>query len=402
MKTPLFLCLCGLLAADAFAMQIFVRMPNGKNIALEVEANDTIESLKTKIQDKEGLAPDRQELVFAGRVLQDGRTLADYSVQKESTVHLMLLLGASEESSLAEIGQLSSIAMRTGNMVLHGLHGHPLDFRIKPGESRGLWLGGDWGVDSHDQGDGEIGLAEVGFAQRLGMSDIQLGAAIGRSWSDHDTQLGGFHEIRGAYLLGELIMPAEAFGSSAWLTVSGYYNLSDADTLRAYDSGSGIESSFGETDVDTWALRARLDWDAPVTLSGWELSPYLELAYTEARVDGFSEAGGSNPATYDSRSDHSMDARAGINLLRNINESLAWTAELGVAHQFDERNPNVVGDASGSAFNLGVADAEDTWAIGSVGIMAKTQAGTLNARLHGSTEGADSAAWFSMLWKYDL
>lgn len=301
--------------------------------------------------------------------------------------------------SLGAAASGASMALSAGGTVFNGAHSRPLDRRVDAGRKT-LWATGDLGRDDHGARDGDFGLAEFGGGVHTGA--VQLNAALGLTQATQAIEGGTEVEVGGSYLLVEGLLPiAGASREGGWWTVlSAYYHSGEADLTRAYINAGLPDSSTASPGVDTYGVRARLEWHRATTVWSTALSPYADFTYTRSELDAYTETGGGFPASVNAREEEATELRLGLDAARPVFEHARVLGTLEYVHRFQDEGASTSGEIIGLfGFNLPGAELKQDWLRLGLGLDARLAGGIGSVLVNATTEGEAPNGWVTASWR---
>ncbi|AWI81690.1 autotransporter [Parazoarcus communis] len=325
-------------------------------------------------------------------VLSNGRTY----IARVSSAGTGLITREDVAQSLGSVAAGSSMAMNSISTVINGANSRPLARRVANGQ-KAFWVAGDWGRDDHGNRSGDLGLTEIGGGMNFGVA--QLNMAVGHTWSAQELDLNGKANVEGSYLSVFGLIPLGANDDGGlWATIGAYGHWGNADLRRGYVvNGTSLESSKGSPDVTTWAVRARLDWENAFSAGNARFSPYADLSYGEAHLDGYTETGGGFPARFDSRTERNTELRIGVNAAVPVaSGAVKLLGQLEAAHRMEKNGSRTSGELIGLfSFDESGQDFDQDWIRAGVGIEGKLGAGKASLMLNGTTKGEALSTWLA-------
>lgn len=323
-----------------------------------------------------------------------GQTGSSVYYARVSGIGSGLVTLADVQESLYAAAHGSAMATSFATTAINGAHGRPLSRLVEAGQ-RTFWLAGDWGRDDHGSRSGDLGLAEAGLGYNFG--PLQVNVSLGQTWAKQRLTLDGRAKVDGTYLLAEALVPVTG---KLWATLGAYGHWGDADLRRAYLSAGLPDYSTARPAVQTWGLRARLDWDSLLQAGRANFSPYLDLTYSEARLGAYTETGGGFPARFDAREDRATDLRLGTNATYPLMGDLRLLGTLEAVHRFERTGARASGEVIGMfGFDLaGLRNKQDWLRVGG-GIEGPFAGGKATLSINATTQGGAPSVWLAANWQ---
>ncbi|WP_421854270.1 hypothetical protein [Oricola sp.] len=298
--------------------------------------------------------------------------------------------------SLADAGATSSSVLSNMNIQLNGAGSRPLDRRASPDRSI-VWATGDLGSLSQPGGNGNFGLVEFGGGHNFG--PVQINGTLGGARQSIGTALGGETELETLSAKLEaisLVHGTEDRGLWAVVTAAGV--IGNADIRRNYLANAGsVVTSKGTTDISGVGLRGRAQWENALP----NLSPFAELAWSNACMDRYTESGGPAPAIFAKKCSSETLARYGVDATVPVTETFRVTGTLQGVHRIGGSNDATSGQLIGlEAFSLPGSQGPEDWIRGGAGFEVDvTDQSVFSLMVSGTAGGGSSNAWVSASWR---
>jgi len=288
---------------------------------------------------------------------------------------------------------------QSADIVMHGAHGHPL-LHLAPEDKSAVWLNGDFGGRSSRDSAAYTDIAEFGVGHRFG-KDVQANVSIGKVFSGQNTLFNGNYKQDLTYVLPEVL--ANIPRTPIWTTVSAEYATGNVDIHRGYDNTGNQDYSYGSTNANLYAMRARLDWKDALTYGNATLTPFVDHEHTESTVNSYTENGGGFPIAWGSRDGHDDISRLGIDATKQVNDTTALHLTVEQNRWWQGQSSSATGEVLGlSTFNLPGETFSRDWTQFAVGVTHDTGKGLITAFVNATTNGQNPQFWGALGYQYNF